>query len=335
MAKLIAHKGYIHAVLGLVALAHFFVRFGALFVLQIDSFKPDVVSFLLYGVHFFLHITSFQFPLPNQRNYSKPMIWPEFRLHNAIFSYRNLLGAVLGTWFPVWWLQTTSVSNVVAKFVLVLGACKAADMTTERLGDKEKRTTNAMPYSESAPESVVKLAKHFYAKSQFTAAALAIFGGPVLAWGSLFALELASVLMTMVRKGYLQAHHYHIWYSFSLFIMFPAMVVSIHCLDDTARLGTLRAMIATPVAIRFRMSNLKLPVVKPALAWTFQKFGMEYESNAKYVAWIFAIPAAYIGAEVMYKFDCVLLSVWLGFAWGIADTLSKVIHPAVLAGHTA
>lgn len=335
MARLISHSGYIHAILGLIALAHFAVRFGVLFIWQVDFFKPDLLSVFLYGVHFFLHVTSFRFPLPQNRIYTKPMIWPEFRLHNAIFSYRNLLGAILGTWFRAWWLEAASVSSVVVKLALVLGVCKAADMVTERLGDKEKRTTNAMPYPESTPEYVLKLAKHFYAKSQFVAAALSIFGVPVLSWGSLLALELASVLMTMVRKGYIEARTYHCIYSFALFIMFPAMVVCIHCMDETAKISTMRAMIAATTAIRFRFSNLKLPVVKPALAQMFQRMGMDYESNAKYVAWLFAVPAAYIGSEVMYQLDCIMLAVWLGFSWSIFDTLSKVVHPAVLSGHTA
>lgn len=66
----------------------------------VDAFEgqPAAISSICLAIHVSLHASSFRFHLPAKRNPLKPMIWPEFRMHNAIFATRNLLGAALGIW---------------------------------------------------------------------------------------------------------------------------------------------------------------------------------------------------------------------------------------------
>jgi len=322
MAKLLSHhdKYHMHAMLGLMALLHFAYRFAMLFLWRKDSFQPGVWAAASYAIHILLHITSFQFLLPKKRLLTKPMIWPEFRVHNAIFAYRNLLGAILGTWFPDWWLRDVSFTSMCVKLALVLGACKAADMATVSFGDKEVRTTNAMPYPPSTPLRVESFAKHFYAKSQFAATSLAVFGCPVLAFGSVLAIEAASILMTLVRKGLIEAHTYHVVYGLSLFAMFPAIVVSIHFLDASAQIGALRALAATAFAVTLRMPDLQLPLVKRLCG------------SSKYMAWALAILLAPVmdALQLVFSDQLVLLIAYLGMLSSAGDTVMKLLHPAVV-----
>ena len=148
---------------------------------------------------------------------------PEFRLHNAVFAYRNLIGtavALLNLW------PSNPVLAVVTKAALVLGACLAADACTSYIGDRERRTTNAMPYPDHAPAEGMKWTKLFYARAQFYAAMWAISGMATMSFLCVFAIEIASFLMTLVRKGWIAPLSYHRAYYFALWIMWPVVIAS-------------------------------------------------------------------------------------------------------------
>lgn len=302
MAKLMTHhdKFHVHAILGVTALLHFFYRFGYLFIFRRESFQPDVKSAVMLGVHFCLHATSFQFELPRNRMWTKPMIWREFRVHNAIFAYRNLIGAIFGIWFADWWWRSPDVFSVAAKVALILLGCYAADLATSRIGSEDDRTTNAMPYPSKTGENLEMTAKWFYAKSQFAATAFAAFGTPSLSFCSLLAIEIASFLMTLVRKGVLEAHHYHIFYALSLFVMFPAIVTTLHSGDDVATMAVCRALCVSFVSIELRLT---------------------YRWN-KYLVWCISIVAgAIFPFEGVNMYVYVKYLAWIGMMWAACDTL--------------
>lgn len=303
MAKLLSHhdKFHVHALLGLTALLHFAFRFGYLFLYRKESFSQDFTSAALLSVHILLHVTSFQFELPRNRLWTKPMIWKEFRIHNAIFAYRHLIATGLGIWFPDWWWRNPPLSSMFCKVALVLGACKAADLATDWIGDTSKRTTNAMPYPSKVARNVEQTAKWFYAKSQFAATAIAAFGPPGLSFCSAFAIEIASFLMTLVRKGIIEARTYHIIYAASLFIMFPAMVATLHSGDGDAEVAIFRVSCAAFFGVHCRM---------------FRGWG-------KYRVWLLAIlgGAALAGGLASLSLAPVRFLCWPGFLWSATDTL--------------
>lgn len=300
MAKLLSHhdRYHVHAILGLSALVHFLFRFIHFFVTGRDSFSPGIISAITLGIHVMLHVTSFQFILPRNRLWTKPMIWDEFRVHNAIFAARNLCGAAIGIWAPEWWWRSPlSVSSLGAKIALVLVAAKVADVVTETLGSRDKRTTNAMPYPPETDPRVEHTAKWFYAKSQFVATGLSAFGLPFLSFGSVLAIEIASFLMTLVRKGIIEARHYHCLYGFALFIMLPAMLVALHSSDEADAMSTFRVMCITAASVRFR------------LKWKWNK----------YVAWAGALMMGTAVGEGMAYFTNFRYWIWPGVFWGIGD----------------
>lgn len=233
------------------------------------------------------------------------MIWREFRVHNAVFAYRNLIGAILGIWFPDWWWRHPyTISSIVLKIALTLGTCKAADMVTSAIGDREKRTTNAMPYPPAMKRHQVEATKHYYAKAQFAATSLAVFGMPMLSFGSVLAIEIASFLMTLVRKGIIQRRTYHIVYAASLFIMLPLMLISLHCIDSIHKMATFRAMIATCAAVSFRTRT----------------------KMSKYMIWTAAIPFGFLGAELLAAHLNILFVAWMGILWSSIDTVNVFLR---------
>lgn len=307
MAKLLSHhdRFHVHALLGLSALIHFFLRFFWLFVFGEETFLPNAASAVGLTIHFLLHATSFQFHLPRNRQWSQPMIWKEFRVHNAIFAYRNLIGAALGCFAPVWWLHSPwSVTSWLAKTLLVFVTMRAADWGTDTFGSTEKRTTNAMPYPPSVSPDVQQFIKRFYAKAQFVATALAVCGTPVLAFGSVLAIEIASFLMTLVRKGFLSAAGYHILYSLSLFIMFPAMFVALHRGDEGVVLSTWRSFAVATISTTLRLGRLERP-------W------------GKYAAWGAAIAPGIVAGELIAHYVNPLPLCWMGALWSMFDTAQE------------
>eukprot|EP00439_Symbiodinium_sp_Y106_P049953 s1234_g6.t1 len=155
-------------------------RFFTVLILQQESFQQNSFSAACLLVHVLLHALSFQFELPRNRIWTKPMIWREFRVHNALFAMRHLIGTALGIWAPDWWLRQPGVAAVAAKVCLTASQIHSGIFPVVQLTscvaahDEDDRTTNAMPYPKKTPETLEKVAKRFYAKSQFAATALAV-----------------------------------------------------------------------------------------------------------------------------------------------------------------
>eukprot|EP00401_Gymnodinium_catenatum_P056697 CAMPEP_0117546990 /NCGR_PEP_ID=MMETSP0784-20121206/46891_1 /TAXON_ID=39447 /ORGANISM="" /LENGTH=192 /DNA_ID=CAMNT_0005343877 /DNA_START=452 /DNA_END=1030 /DNA_ORIENTATION=- len=164
-----------------------------------------------------------------------------------------------------------------------------------------------MPYPKDNPLQVIKTAKWFYAKSQFAAAAVAAFGTPMLSFGAVLGIEIASFLMTLVRKGLIEAHTYHIVYAFSLFINFPALAVVLHG-DEAGCMAVFRALVACFIACELRMNR----------------------NASKYIAWLLAVVGGMILPNIIVRYAELVVTppelllkclAWTGMMWSVGDTL--------------
>ena len=113
----------------------------------------------------------------------------------------------------------------IARRVAVLGSCAAtfsalvvADEATRRLRvNNEESTTATMPYWEGCSIETQKKFKSFYAYCQFLATLACLHvTNPAWPLAVLLPIQLASLLMTLVRKGLISAKAYHIGYTISL-----------------------------------------------------------------------------------------------------------------------
>ena len=159
----------LHALAGASVLLHFVYRL-LLLAWRGDAFPDDgrgsAATHLSVALHAVLHATSFVPHVPRRRATSKPMIWPEFRVHNAIFSLRHVACT----------LVAVNASRLHGyDFALRVGvafvAMAMADVTTARIGDASHRTTNAMPYPVHSPERDVANTKRFWRGSSRTGCA--------------------------------------------------------------------------------------------------------------------------------------------------------------------
>jgi len=109
---------------------------------------------------------------------------------------------------------------VVASTVTALTALLVADWGTRRYQPHSLESTTAtMPYWEGCSVATQKRFKLFYAYSQFlaTLACIAV-ANPAWPFAVLLAIQGASLLMTLVRKGIISAKAYHLGYTATLIL---------------------------------------------------------------------------------------------------------------------
>lgn len=219
MARLCTnHDPYhVHKVLGAAVLLHFLYRLATLCRCG-TAFPPSEPAWRASAgvlVHGLLSWSSLLLPLPAKRNFASPMIWPEFRLHSIAFATRHVVATLL-TLNDAW--PANRWGRAAAALALVLATSQIASWITDRYGDREQRTTNAMPYPDGVTETEKAAIKWSYAKAQFSATASATLSDATVNWIPLLVIQGAAFLMTLVRKGKISSSTYHRVYAVTLFL---------------------------------------------------------------------------------------------------------------------
>ena len=217
MAKLFTnHDPYrVHTLVGASVLLHFTYRlycvlyFGVVF----PSWEPlwtSTWSVLLHGA---LAMTAFIPPVPSKRLHSAPMIWPEFRMHSAVFAMRHVCATLL-TLHNMW--PESVIVQAVARFFLLALTTWAASRISFWYGDSVQRTTNCMPYPSCLNPQVKDAIKWNYMDAQFAASKMVLSPDAAMCWIPLLGIQIAPFLMTLVRKGKIGALTYHRVYAMCL-----------------------------------------------------------------------------------------------------------------------
>lgn len=250
MARLFSEhdRFHAHALLGALALANFALRWALLFYLGSAwrlSSEPLPSKLVALGVHAALPLLSLPLPLPRKRNHTAPMIWPEFRLHSLVFSLRHVLTAALAVALP------PALARPL-QHVAVHTAMLAASAVSARWGDREQRTTNAMPYPAHCRPGEIACVKRSYAYAQLLATAMAISAAPDHAFSPLLAIQLAPLMMTLVRKGKARAATYHFVYACALLMPAIGMMLSSAASVSGAR-ASAHTLVCAAVAHQLRV----------------------------------------------------------------------------------
>ena len=210
MVNLLTHndKYRIHATLGSVCLIQFILRLTYAYYFN-DAFIYSNYNNLV-NLHILLNLSSIFLHLPEKRNFNSPMIWPEFRLHNLIFCSRNIIATQYILYFDY--------NNYLYQHLIILIPCLLADIVTKKLGNKESRTTNSMPYPDGLLKKEIDNTKFFYTCAQVHATLLCINHSSTLCYFCVLAIQMASFMMTLVRKRLASSKQYHCYYTLSLLV---------------------------------------------------------------------------------------------------------------------
>ena len=267
ISKLITHedKFHIHKTMGIISLLNYFYLLfdcfysGAAAEMTLRSVNGGFIG--LTWVHSILSLSALQFLIPRTRTGILPMIWQEFRAHSIVFAVRSFF--IINVLYFLFHHSddksedtTTSIPALVIRLAIVLLAMKLADVSTEYLRENEKETTTAtMPYWSDCPAALQSAIKYFYTHSQFMATIVCLFGKIPYVLAVAFPIQIASFLMTLVRKNIISSFWYHMLYAGSLLIVYLINVADV----------TLYPIILIGVALIYARIHMK--VNKYAL-WT-------------------------------------------------------------------
>jgi hypothetical protein len=200
------HIMHMHKTLGALVLGHIFYRMNLIIKLGDSGLSTSPWTPFWMMIHSLLHTSSFQFRLPEKRNRTYNIIWPEFRLHSMIFAYRSILSVLL-MWMGGYW-------NHALRGPLVLGTMVAADAVSKWYA--QDTTMRANPYPPGTSQEFILWHNRFYSVSQFGATMGIMFRGTDSAFLALLPIQTAPFLMTLVKKGILNQAEWHVWYTVAL-----------------------------------------------------------------------------------------------------------------------
>lgn len=138
-----------------------------------------------------------------------------------------------------------------------------------------------MPYPPGVSAVQIRAAKKFYAACQFGATSYSVFAPPDISFACVLAIEIASLLMTLVRKNKISSTSYHAVYSLCLAMLWPMTIRAALADDDCGSLHTVGALFVAVCAVS-AASTLRL-----GLRWS------------KYTTWGVALPAGVLAGIVV------------------------------------
>lgn len=216
--KLFTHEDTysVHKLLGFTSLISYFMCFVVCPLINIDYLqKRDFFSLLIILIHLLLSVSSLIFKLPNKRNKTYTIIWPEFRLHSIIFAYRTLLTML------VCWFDMNKKYEFLLKTIIIYATLFSADYTTnyyKKFLDKDDTTMRGMPFSESVSLTTRDNINYYYSVSQIIATMTTFYTDELFShYLILFPIQIAAFLMTCVKKSIISTNTWHILYGLSLF----------------------------------------------------------------------------------------------------------------------
>lgn len=192
--KLITHEDayHHHKILGVVVVLSSFARFCLAGVEGDFGFRsyPNF-TFPSLLIHFLLNASSFQFKIPPRRIKDGLRIWPEYRMHSALFAYRSIVIMALYHIEKVYNLEPDYNLN----FFIVIAFFMAVDIASWSVGKFQSQSVRGV---DGHPAS-----KFFFSFMQFHATAgllfgLRRFGLPFL---MMFVVQTTPFMATLRRKN--------------------------------------------------------------------------------------------------------------------------------------
>jgi hypothetical protein len=194
----------IHKLLGISTLAHYLYRFFLLIIYRDTYLNKDKHTPFFLLLHSLLSLTSLIFHIPKNRIKGKPMIYPEFRLHSIIFALRSSICSLC------FYYNLPLYFNIIVCFITLF----LADIITLHYKSITKTMRN-MPYNKNIPETEVKKINRIYGEMQILAT-LFMLGNINTSFTPMFSIQIASFLMTLVRKSIIGENSWHLLYMTSL-----------------------------------------------------------------------------------------------------------------------
>jgi hypothetical protein len=204
---------HLHKTLGICTLLHFGYRFYLFLIHGTFCFYKREDMYLI-GLHGLLSTSSLIFHISKIRNHSGPMIYPEFRMHSIIFTLRSVLCCYISYFYR----DNNTLFPIILKIATAILTMLSADYATIKL--RESKTLTPMrniSFGNNIDNELQVKIKMMYSTAQVYAT-LYMLKNTDTAFLPLWAIQIAALLMTMVRKNIIKPKIWHVLYTLSLWI---------------------------------------------------------------------------------------------------------------------
>ncbi len=208
--KLITNEDslHIHKIIGSIIIINYTYRYLYYILYGHMNIKTNFDIYIIF-LHGLLSVSSLIFHIPKIRNINQPMIYPEYRMHSIIFALRSVFSCII-------YFYNYNYKNiiVICGLTFILADIISAYYNTKNQNNKTMRN---MPFDKSFTIKNQQALTLMYSYSQI-GATLFMFGNINTAFSPMFAIQIAALFMTLVRKSIINTYIWHLIYSLSLWI---------------------------------------------------------------------------------------------------------------------
>lgn len=202
---------HIHKILGFVSIFLYWYNFYAL-VVHRNMNLNTTNGLKVLGIHGALSLSSFIFHISKNRHSTLPIIYPEFRMHNVIFVFRSILCCL------AFYYKLHVCVNIMICFVTM-----AVADAVSRHYKKASTTMRCMPFMDYLEDSEKLKVVRMHSFMQLVATYYMV-ENITTAYSPIFAIQIASFLMTLVKKGIIKTIDWHYIYSLALWMNILAII---------------------------------------------------------------------------------------------------------------
>lgn len=264
--RLVTHEDgsflHMHKLFGVLGLSHYIYRLYNLARYGTMFFDASYATLAWIGVHAMMHVTSFEFHLPQRRNKTYNIIWPEMRWHSLIFAYRSVL-----MMFVLWLSWRNVIPPHIAVYLrgpLVLLTMATADRVTAYYKEQgtlqnDETTMRSNPYPSYVSPTLSRAYNLFYSTSQVFGTVNILYRDMNAIFLVILPIQIAPLGMTLVKKGIINQAGWHLWYSLAIF----ANYWNAHVTPDDASVWYYKASVFLFCLYRFRFH------INKYILWSF------------------------------------------------------------------
>ena len=224
--KLITKEDFLHhhKIIGITVFIMFFIRFylvGADYDMGFKSHPQFTIPTIL--IHFLLNASSFQFVIPKKRIKNGSRIWPEYRLHAAVFAIRSMILILYYHYETVHQLPP----NYYVNYIIQIGGMLAADLASYSVSDKyQSRSVRDLDTHPAV--------QFFFSYMQFNAHAGILYGlrRCTLPFMIIFVTQLTPFVATLYRKQIIHRDSVAGVILYAGFLLYGATYVQLDYLND-------------------------------------------------------------------------------------------------------
>jgi len=229
ISKLFTHEDYLnmHKIFGFITLSNviysvydlYYSGFKGVFTIR----KINWSFFLLLTIQLSLSVSSLQFHVPTNVNYTTISIGEEYRLHSIIFVIRHFLIIVISHFFENNLFSHIFVTGIV---LLNMYCADLASKYYKPINDKLGFKIGSLPFWSNCSTNFQSIITHFYTLVQIYITFLLVSGNFNIEINliAIFIIQITAFLGTLSKKGIVNNFQWHLTYLLEYFIFGIAFI---------------------------------------------------------------------------------------------------------------